>query len=82
MLTATAVVGIVVYLGIVITHSSAVDPPQLISSGNDGLGHGIAIDQAIRIDVSALYLIPIALSGLTGLLLLLWPTRKPPRLTK
>ena len=75
VLTVIAVAALIAYCSVVITHSSAVGAPQV------GTGPGfVVVSQEVHTDTSPLYIIPIALCGTTGLILLLWPTRKPPRL--
>jgi hypothetical protein len=77
VLTVTAVAALAVYCSIVVTHSSAVGTPQV------GSGPGfVVIGQQIHSDISPLYVIPIVICGAVGLILLLWPTRKPPRLPR
>ena len=80
ILIATAVGCMIVYYFVVITHSSNIGTPRIVGSGHAGSVGWMVTEQKIETNFSPVYLIPIGLCGAAGLLLLLWPTRKPPKL--
>ncbi len=81
-LTCVAAVAMVVYSSVVITHSSAIGQPRIVGGGHSDSGSWMVTVLEIHTNVSPLYLLPIVACGVAGILLLLWPPRKPPKLPK
>jgi len=60
----------------------AVFPSHWHFAGGGSVGNAYWTDFTVDLGVSGYYLIPIILCGVMGLLYLLWPSRKPPKLPK
>lgn len=76
LLVAISVMALVTFLVVFIFHSSW----HYVGSGTSGLGQWM--DFSGESGVSGYYLIPIFLCGAIGAFCLVWPSRKPPKLTQ